>query len=134
VIDVLRGDYHRPNHDGRSVMTLYWPYPFASARVELITEGFEPQAEVLVPQLRKILTLLEVPESAVEQVRITRWGHAMPIARPGFIADGDARLVQRPIGGNIHFVNQDNWALPAVENSLLDAQRVAESIERDLTG
>ena len=58
----------------------------------------------------------------------------MPIARPGFIADGDARRVQRPIANSIHFVNQDNWALPAVENSLLDAQRVAELIEQDLTG
>jgi len=29
---------------------------------------------------------------------------------------------------NLYFVNQDNWALPAVENSLLDAKAVTDTI------
>ena len=32
----------------------------------------------------------------------------------------------------IHFVNQDDWALPAVENSLLDSETVAGRIRRQL--
>jgi len=132
VIDVLRGDYHRPNEGGRSVLTLYWPLPFAAARVLVLGEGFSVQARRLAPQVREVLALLGVPVSAVRQVRLTRWGHAMPLATPQFIADGRAARVQRPLGGCIHFVNQDNWALPAVENSLLDARRVAATIDRDV--
>jgi hypothetical protein len=132
VIDVLRGDYHRPNEGGRSVLTLYWPLPFAAARVLTLAEGFSVQAGRLAPQVREVLGLLGVAESAVRQVRLTRWGHAMPLAVPQFIADGRAARVQRPLGGCIHFVNQDNWALPAVENSVLDARTVATAIERSL--
>lgn len=68
------------------------------------------------------------------QVRMTRWGHAMPIARPFLIALGVADRVRSTLGGNIHFVNQDNWALPAVENSLLDARTVASVVREELRG
>jgi len=67
-------------------------------------------------------------KEAVRQVRFTRWGHAMPIARPGLIANGTAEVAHRPIGNNLYFANQDNWALPAVENSLLDAKAVTDKI------
>ncbi len=132
VIDVLRGDYAAPNHDGRSVLQLYWPLPFVSARGQLLNEGYEPQAERLAPQLRETLALLGIEESRIEQIRLVRWGHGVPIARRGFILEGDADAMRRPIGGRIHFVNQDNWALPAVENSVLDAQATAAMIERHL--
>ncbi len=132
VVDVLRGDYTDQNPGGRSVLTLYWPLPFPAARALLLLEGYEAQLERLVPQIRTILGLLDVPHDAVRQVRLTRWGHAVPIARPGFIAQGDAERLRRPLGDRIHFVNQDNWALPAVENSVLDAHEVAQRIERAL--
>ena len=64
----------------------------------------------------------------MRQVRLTRWGHAMPIPRPGYIANGLVETAHRPIGNNLYFVNQDNWALPAVENSLLDAKSVTDTI------
>ena len=76
-----------------------------------------------------MLGLLSVRESAVRQVRVTRWGHAMPVARPRFISDGSADLIRSTMNGNTHFVNQDNFALPAVENSVLEAHRVAREID-----
>lgn len=79
-----------------------------------------------------MLSVLRVDPSNVVQVRMTRWGHALPISEPGFIAGGFADAVRRPIDGTIFFVNQDNWALPAVENSLLDAQFFAPQIETGL--
>ena len=128
VTDMLRGDYTR-EHGPRSVLTLYWPLSFATGRVSLIIdEPWRHYTGLLVPQIRRMLSLLDVPESAVRQVRLTRWGHAMPIPRPGLIANGTVETAHRPIGNNLYFVNQDNWALPAVENSLLDAKAVTDTI------
>jgi hypothetical protein len=128
VTDMLRGDYTR-EHGPRSVLTLYWPLSWASARFTLLlNEPWQHYTGLLVPQIRRMLTLLDVPESAVRQVRLTRWGHAMPIPRPGLIANGTVERAARPIGNNLFFANQDNWALPAVENSLLDAKAVTDTI------
>ncbi len=128
VTDMLRGDYTR-EHGPRSVLTLYWPLPWPAARFTLLlNDPWRHYAELLAPQLRHMLSLLDVPESAIRQVRLTRWGHAMPIPRPGLIANGTVETAHRPIGNNLYFVNQDNWALPAVENSVLDAKSVTDTI------
>ena len=63
---------------------------------------------------------------------MTSFGHGMPIAYPGFIANGTAEAVRRPFAEKIFFVQQDNWALPAVENCLLDAEHFAPLIAEGL--
>lgn len=131
VTDMLRGDY--TNEGPRSVLTLYWPLSWYSARFTLLADHpWDHYVQLLLPQLRRMLSLLDVPESAIRQVRLTRWGHAMPIARPYLIANGIAETAARPIDNKVFFVNQDNWALPAVENSVLDAKSVTDTIRRQL--
>ncbi len=53
---------------------------------------------------------------------MTRWGHAMPIHAPGLVRGGVTDELRRPFEGKVFFINQYNWALPAVENCLLDAE------------
>lgn len=131
VADMLRGDYAKEG--SRSVLTLYWPLSWGSARFTLLMNSpWEHYVKLLLPQLRRMLSLLDVPDSAIRQVRLTRWGHAMPIARPGLIADRVVETAARPIDNKVFFVNQDNWALPAVENSILDAKSVTDEIRRML--
>ena len=131
VSDMLRGDY--TTEGPRSVLTLYWPLSWAAARFTLLlNDPWNHYVQLLLPQLRHMLSLLDVPESVIRQVRLTRWGHAMPISRPGLIADGVVETAARPIENKVFFVNQDNWALPAVENSVLDAKRVTDQIRRML--
>ncbi len=131
VTDMLRGDY--TNEGPRSVLTLYWPLSWASARFTLLTKRpWYHYIDLLLPQLRHMLSLLDVPESAIRQVRMTRWGHAMPISRPRLIYNGIVETAARPIDNKVFFVNQDNWALPAVENSVLDAKSVTDAIRRML--
>jgi hypothetical protein len=133
VMDVLNGHYARSSNRPTSVLTFYWPLPWPSARFPLLAwDPWQTYARRLAVQLDGILELLEVPRDAVRQVRITRWGHALPIAEPFFIANGAANHVRRPFEGIVHFVNQDNWALPAIENSLLDAAETAEQIASEL--
>jgi hypothetical protein len=133
VIDVLNGHYARPQQVPRSVLTLYWPLCFSNSRFTLIHENaWQDYAERLAPQVRKILDLFGVDYGAVRQVRMTRWGHAVPITRPGLIANGTIDRLRRPVDDRIYFVNQDNWALPAVENCLLDAEIYVPQVEAGL--
>lgn len=133
VVDVLSGHFARPRPAPRSVLTLYWPLPFEAGRFTLIVGGaWDDYAARLAPQVRRMLDLLAVPHRAVRQIRLSRWGHALPIPQPGFMARGIYDDLRRPIADRIFFVNQDNWLLPAVENSLLDAESVAREIERRL--
>lgn len=133
VTDMIRGDFAAIPHAPRGVLTLYHPLPWPSARFTLLlNDPWQTYAQMLVPQIRHMLSLLGIPETAVRQVRMTRWGHAMCIATPGLIANNIVQKAAESLNGNIHFVNQDNWALPAVENSLLDAQTVAEVVTNSL--
>lgn len=131
VIDVLSGHFARgPRPGPRSVLTLYWPLPWGFGQHTLLhgEATWQDYAERLAPQIEPMLALLDVPTKAVKQIRMTYFGHGMPIAYPGFIAGGSAEAVRRPFEGKVFFVQQDNWALPAVENCLLDAEHFVPQI------
>jgi hypothetical protein len=129
--DVIRGDWaRRPGSADSSVLTLYWPLPWTSSREEILfrRDAFEFLRPKVEAQILEILPILGVDPAKVEQVRMTRWGHAVPLAAVGFIADGHAEVLRRPVGERIFFVNQDNWALPAVETCLTEAIEFAPRI------
>lgn len=135
--DVLDGSYtpsHLPPKPGvRNVLTFYWPLSYPSGRFDLILhDPYERFASAIAAQLREVLPTLALAESAVQEVRLTRWGHALPLSEPGFIAAGNPGELLRPFEGRVHFVNQDNWALPAVENCVFDAVNVSEHIASKL--
>lgn len=136
--DVLDGSFNPgPNANSLptrpSVLTMYWPLPFESARFTLVLgDPILEYGQALAAQLHTTLELLDMPSSSVQEIRFARWGHALPLARVGFLADGIPGLIRAPYRDCVHFVNQDNWALPAVENSLLDAFEVADTIRKKL--
>jgi hypothetical protein len=134
VVDMLNGGFTQPSDSGPSVLTLYWPLPWPSARFTLIDlePAWRDYAERLAPQIDAMLSMLGIPRRSVRQVRMTRWGHSMPIAYPGFIASGVADEVRRPMEPGIYFVNQDNWSLPAFETCLLEANTWSAEIDASL--
>jgi hypothetical protein len=133
VPDVVDGRFAERGERRQAVLTLYWALPYYHARFHLIFPGsWQTFAEMLAPQVRGIVELLEMEASEIEQVRMTRWGHAMPVAEVGFLAEGLAEQVRRPLEDRIYFVNQDNWALPAVETCLLEAEYWAPFVEAGL--
>lgn len=116
-----------------SVLSLFWPLCYGSARFDLILgDPVLRFAKLMAPQLRETLALLDLPVESVIEIRFARWGHALPLARVGFLNEGVPEQLIRPYQDAVHFVNQDNWALPAIENSLLDAHRVAAEIRAAL--
>jgi hypothetical protein len=133
VTDAVKGDYARRVGVPRSVLTLYWPLPYASARFTLLAEGsLEAYARKVGATLDVVLGRVGLGRGDVRQVRLARWGHAMPLARPGLIADGVCELIRSPYREHVFFVHADNWALPAVETCLLEAMDMAPRIERGL--
>lgn len=132
-VDVVNGSFARNGRGARSVLTLYWPLPWFQGRYSLYTdESWLEYAERIAPDVRAALALYGLSADSVEQIRFTRWGHPVPICSPRLIADGIVDHLRRPFEGRVYFVNQDNWGLPAVENSLLDAKCFSDQIARDL--
>jgi glycine/D-amino acid oxidase-like deaminating enzyme len=133
VIDVVSGHYASATAKERGVLTMYWPLPFAEGLFHLLVDdAWQTFAERLIPELERALAVLSIDRSAVQQVRMTRWGHAMPGARVGFLSDGTVPQLRRTFREKVYFVNQDNWALPAFETCLLEAHAFAPRIEASL--
>jgi protoporphyrinogen oxidase len=117
---------------GHSVLTLYRAFPYRGGRAEILSDvvyegvrsSFERQIEA------EILPLLGIAPSAIYDLRITRWGHPLPVAATGLIANGTLDLVQKPIDNKIFFVEQDNWALPAIETAIAEANYWSARIRR----
>jgi hypothetical protein len=130
--DFIYGSWADQDQSPRSVLTLYKPYPFDGAR-SLLMGSFAHQR--IVDEVEKVLPdMLEqlgVPESAYEGTRVTRWGHSLPLARTGFIADGTLDKIGAP-QGRIFFANQDNFMNPAFETAFATAQRAADGVNAAL--
>jgi len=108
---------------GSSVLTLYQALPYRGGRTELLAESsYATIRERFEAQIaNEIAPLLGFSDQAVRDVRITRWGHPIPVASKGFVADGYAERVQAPFRDRVFFVEQDNWALPGIETAVYEA-------------
>lgn len=125
VIDVICGDWARGGATASStVLSLYLPLPFDGARQFLFNPASHDQyRNAALEAVKPHLSALGLRENAVEGVRMTRWGHALPVASKGFIADGNAELIERGMKGRLLFAGQDVWANPALETALATAER-----------
>lgn len=118
---------------GARALTLYWPLPWHTARFSIVgADDWRNQAERAAPQIAEICSAIGLTPSNIAQVRLARWGHAMPYATPGAYGGGLPQELRRPLLGKIWFVNQDNWLLPAVETCLSEAMWAAPQIRSAL--
>jgi hypothetical protein len=116
---------------GRSVpqhvLTLYRPFPLDGARHFLMEFDVEKKKREVAAELQTWLQQLRAGAS-IEGVRLTLWGHAVPLASRGLISSGALDLIAQPIGRRIVFANQDDAANPAFETCLASAQRAARQL------
>jgi hypothetical protein len=78
-------------------------------------------------ELPALLRDLGIENNAVEGVRITRWGHALPLAEVSALSNGKIDALSAPIG-RIFFANQDNYLNPAFESAFSAAEAAAEAV------
>jgi glycine/D-amino acid oxidase-like deaminating enzyme len=119
VTDFCFGGGAESDKGGASVLTFYRPLPFDGGRALV----FNPLAhgrhrKEVLENISSILADLGLSQQ-VQGVRLTRWGHAIPLARPGFALD---ERIGASLGARIHFANQDNFMNPAFESSFAASQ------------
>jgi hypothetical protein len=133
VTDIVLGTWARPS-DSHAILTLYRPLPYDGARAAVLADDayatFRHQFEEQIAS--EILPLVGAREEDVVDLRLARWGHPLPIAAPGLIADRVVDVLRRPFRRRVFFVEQDNWALPAFETALTEAFDMAPRVRQVL--
>ena len=132
--DVVTATWARPVQ-GRTVLTLYRALPFDDARPTILAAGsYQRFRSEFEAQIRgTILPALGLAADQVVDIRLTRWGHPLPLAGRGLVGSGWPGVVRAPFGERVFFVEQDNWALPAIETSLEEALYFAPRIRAVLS-
>ncbi|MCO6431571.1 MAG: NAD(P)-binding protein [Deltaproteobacteria bacterium] len=133
VTDVILGNFASPTSKD-TVLTLYRGFPYDGVRAELYIPGSYERfrAEFETQIFDQILPLLKLKKGSVVDIRIARWGHPLPLAATGLIAEGVPDTLRKPFKEKVFFVEQDNWALPAFETAVGEALHFAPLIRKKL--
>ena len=131
--DAVLATYARP-HAERTVLTLYRAIPHEGGRglvfgddtLARFRAAFEEQIR------RDVLPVVGRSAEDIADIRVARWGHPLPVAAAGLIADRVPEALRRPFRDRVFFVEQDNWALPAFETAVSEALAFAPWVEKTL--
>jgi protoporphyrinogen oxidase len=122
---------HLERHPDRAnqptVLTFYAPlgYDLDTERYELLKEGWEFWARLVLQALEEMHPDLS---ELITRIDLYKWGHAMPVMRPGYLWGPDRERMKRPCG-RIHFAHSDVGGTPVFEQA---AYRGIETAERVL--
>lgn len=113
-----------------TVLTLYRPLPFPEGRAEIFSPDSHArfEQEFRVQLEKEVLPALGYDLKDLAEIRIARWGHPLPIASPGIYRGGVLPAIQKPFRERVFFVQQDNWACPALETCAREALRWAPKV------
>jgi hypothetical protein len=116
-----------PNYDqgGAQALTLFIPQPYDGAE-QLLFSPFanEKHQRRIREGIPEYLAGLGLGPDAIVGIRLTRYGHALPLARKGMIADGTLETAHRTLG-NVLFAGQCNWANPCFETAFETGRQAA---------
>lgn len=126
--DVVLGTYAKPDAN-HSVLTFYRGMPYDGGRAQVFSgDSYSRYKSEFEEQTLQMLALLGRKQDDIVDLRITRWGHPMPVPGVGLIASGVTDAVRRPFRERVYFVQQDNWALAAIETGTEEALHFAPKI------
>lgn len=119
---------------GANVLTFYRSFPYDGARAELIGPGaYELHRKRFEEQVsRDILPLLSLQQKDVVDMRLSLWGHALPLAKQGIYSGDVIPRLRKPFSSRVFFVEQDNWAYPSTQTGATDVALQQADIERVL--
>lgn len=125
--DAVVADFPIWRHPDRAVLTVYRPYPYDGGRGDLFAARYaEMEAEVR----RAVLDLFGphgLAPGDIEDVRLSRWGHPMIVARLGQLADGSLRRAAQSQTG-LYFAHTDIQGAPAFENAMAAAHDAVDAV------
>lgn len=134
--DVILANYAGHSHSKNTVLTLYQAFPYDGARPALLSEGaYEKVKRDFEKNIHEtILPLLGITKDRLAGLRLTRWGHPIPVSATGLVASGVTDEIQKPYRERVFFVEQDNWMLPCFESAVGEAMTWAPKVKSFLRG
>ncbi len=122
--DVVFADWAKAQSVADPILTVYRPLPADGARQFLFAEtAFDKHKAAVTAGLGPLLQSIGLSTNAIDSVRLSRWGHAVPLARKGYIASGNPQTIESAYGNRLQFIGQDVWANAAFETALATAER-----------
>ena len=132
--DVCFGSWAQNDAVDESVLTLYRPLPYDGARQFLFSPmAYDKTNAQIAPDLDVFLKQLGLSRADVKGIRLTRWGHSLPIAQVGLLTNGVLESISASIQDRIYFANQDNFANPAFETAFAAAEMAANEVLKNLS-
>ncbi len=131
--DVCFGTWAQNDETQNGVLTVYKAIPYDGGRQFLFSPlAHDKHKKIINDELQNFAKTVGVDYSGLKGLRMTRWGHSLPVASKGLINTGYLEKMSRPLGDKIFFANQDNWANPAFECSFAAALDAAIEVRRIL--
>lgn len=117
----------RPTFDGQEV-SAYMPLGSSDGRAKMMgATDDELKAEVLAG----VEKILPGATKELEEIRVVKWGHAMPILAPGYVTK--VQPILREPQGRLFFAGVDVQA-PAIEGAMFAGQQAADQVRAALGG
>ncbi len=130
--DIVEADWSNHHRGTRSILTIYKPYPYDGARNTLYSDlALEKIKKEINMELPKFLPTIGHSTYDIEDLRVARWGHALPLARIGWASNGMLEKIHAP-HGKVAFANQDCLLNPAFESCLARAAEAATFARKQL--
>lgn len=106
-----------------NVLTFYNAFPYDNARLDLFKRSsYEHYRKKFEKQIEQsVFPLLGLKWSDAIDLRLTLWGHALPLAAQGLYRSKLVDELRRPFRGRVFFVEQDNWAYPSLQTGAAES-------------
>lgn len=122
ITDIINANFSSPKLD-KTVLSFYQALPYQGGRAELYAPNAYTDWEAKITKQLKseVYPYYQLTNQDVDSLRLSRWGHPLPLAAVGLLDRGVVDVLRAPIDGRIYFIEQDNWALPAIETVTAEA-------------
>jgi hypothetical protein len=124
--DVCFGTWAQNDNAPNGVLTVYKALPYDGGRQFLFSpQAHEKHKKIITDELKNFTASVGLNFNDIKGMRMTRWGHSLPVASRGLIQSGFLAKMTQPVDGKIFFANQDNWANPAFECAFAAAKEAS---------
>ena len=131
--DVILANFAKPSFRGpESVLTFYRGFAHDGARAELYQpNAYETYRKRFEDQIHNdVLPLLKLKPSDAVDLRLTLWGHALPLGQQGIYQGNTIEWLRKPFRERVLFIEQDNWANPSLQTGATESALMRDQIKK----
>tara|TARA_B110001454_G_C12723312_1_gene436615 strand:+ start:31717 stop:33249 length:1533 start_codon:yes stop_codon:yes gene_type:complete len=126
--DVIFANWAQGDKGSPCTLTFYKSFPYQGARQFLLNPfAHNKHRDYMLADLQAYFPELGITASDIAAVRMTLWGHSVPVCRAQFASSPQLALASQPVG-NVLFANQDNYISPSYESAETSAVKAAATI------